>query len=114
MGLIAIFWRALSTRISIPCPTWLSWLVELDNPFFRHYRTRVIIEHLVLRPGMNVLDFGCDPGRLTIPIAKTVGPAGKVTAIEIPTFIGVFLGRSLPEDLYQFFQFYREHTCGEV
>lgn len=32
---------------------------------------------------MKVLDFGCGPGRLTIPIAKQIGPAGIVTAFDI-------------------------------
>ncbi len=48
-------------RASIPCPAWLSWLVERDNPFFRNNRADVIIEHLALQPGMKVLDFGCGP-----------------------------------------------------
>lgn len=81
--LAAIAWRFSSRRASIPCPAWLSWLVELDNPFFKNYRTRAIIQHLALSPGMKVLDFGCGPGRLTIPVAKQIGPAGKVTAFDI-------------------------------
>lgn len=81
--LVAIVWRLFSIRISIPCPVWLSRLVELDNPFFRNNRAEVIIEHLALQPGMKVLDFGCGPGRLTIPLAKRVGPAGEVTALDV-------------------------------
>ncbi|MBU0943804.1 MAG: methyltransferase domain-containing protein [Proteobacteria bacterium] len=80
--LIAVGWRLFSIRASIPCPAWLSWLVELDNPFFRNNRADVIIEHLALQPGMNILDFGCGPGRLTIPLAKRVGQGGEVTALD--------------------------------
>ena len=81
--LVAVIWRLFSIRASIPCPAWLSWLVERDNPFFRNNRADVIIEHVALQPGMKVLDFGCGPGRLTIPLAKKVGPAGEVTALDI-------------------------------
>ncbi|GIK36877.1 MAG: fibrillarin-like rRNA methylase [Chloroflexota bacterium] len=83
LGLIALVWRFFSRRSSIPCPTWLSWLVELDNPFFKNYSATTIIQHLALEPGMKVLDCGCGPGRLTIPVAKEIGPAGQVTAFDI-------------------------------
>jgi ubiquinone/menaquinone biosynthesis C-methylase UbiE len=58
-------------------------MVELDNPFTKTNRADVIIQHLDLQPGMNALDFGCGPGRLTIPMAKKVGERGKVTAVDI-------------------------------
>lgn len=83
LGLITIIWRFSSRRSSMPCPTWLAWLVELDNPFFKNNSARTIIKHLALEPGMKVLDFGCGPGRLTIPVAKEVGPAGRVTAFDL-------------------------------
>jgi ubiquinone/menaquinone biosynthesis C-methylase UbiE len=57
--------------------------VELDNPFTETNRANIIIEHLDLHPGMNALDFGCGPGRLTIPLAERVGEQGKVMAVDI-------------------------------
>ena len=81
--IIAIIWRFSSNRTSIPCPSWLGWLVELDNPILRNNSAREIISHLELRPGLKVLDFGCGPGRLTIPIAKQIGLSGTVTAFDI-------------------------------
>lgn len=81
--IIAVFWRLSSKSLSIPCPSWLGWLVELDNPILRNNSAREIISHLELRPGMRVLDFGCGPGRLTIPVAKQLGSAGIVTAFDI-------------------------------
>jgi ubiquinone/menaquinone biosynthesis C-methylase UbiE len=79
----AVIWRFSSVRTSIPCPSWLSWLVEMDNPFLKNNSAREIILHLSLRSGMRVLDFGCGPGRLTIPVAKQIGPDGTVTAFDI-------------------------------
>ena len=85
-GLVLAFgWRLASRRSSLPCPTWLGWVVELDNPFSQTNRAGVIIQHLALQPGMQVLDVGCGPGRLTIPLAQEVCPQGQVVAMDIQT-----------------------------
>jgi SAM-dependent methyltransferase len=81
--LVAVVWRFASRRHTLPCPVWLRWLVELDNPFTETNRSDVIVQHLDLQPGMTVLDIGCGPGRLTIPVAKQVGQQGEVVAIDI-------------------------------
>jgi ubiquinone/menaquinone biosynthesis C-methylase UbiE len=81
--LVAVLWRFASRRHSLPCPVWLRWLVEFDNPFLKIYQSDIIIEHLDLQPGMKVLDIGCGPGRLTIPVARRVGQQGEVVAIDI-------------------------------
>ncbi len=80
---ISVIWRLASRRRSIPCPVWLRWLVELDNPFTKTNRAAVIVQHLQIQPGMAVLDAGCGPGRLTIPVARAVGPLGVVVAVDI-------------------------------
>lgn len=76
-------WRLASRRQSLPCPVWLRWLVELDNPFTKTNRAAVIIEHLDLVPGMTVLDMGCGPGRVTVPVAEKVEKRGRVVAVDI-------------------------------
>jgi ubiquinone/menaquinone biosynthesis C-methylase UbiE len=55
----------------------------MDNPFTEINHAEVIIQQLNLKPGMKVLDAGCGPGRLTIPLAKMVGEQGEVTAMDI-------------------------------
>lgn len=81
--LLNLMWRMASQYISIPCPAWLGWMVEQDNPFSKNNRAAAIIEHAGIKPGMNVADAGCGPGRVTIPLAKAVGPTGSVTALDI-------------------------------
>jgi ubiquinone/menaquinone biosynthesis C-methylase UbiE len=80
---VFVTWHFASRRHSLPCPVWLSWLVELDNPFTKTNRAAIIIEHLDIIPGMTVLDMGCGPGRVTVPAAEKVGQQGKVVAVDI-------------------------------
>jgi SAM-dependent methyltransferase len=80
---LVILWRHFSDRIHVPCPSWLGWLVETPNPFFPIYHPDVIVRNADIRPGMQVLDFGCGPGRITVPAARAAGPGGGVTAVDL-------------------------------
>jgi len=81
--IIALVWRLASRKYAIPCPVWMKGL--LDPPFNQGIspRTQKTIQRLALDPGMKVLDAGCGPGRLTLPMAKITGPYGEVTALDI-------------------------------
>jgi ubiquinone/menaquinone biosynthesis C-methylase UbiE len=47
-----------------------------------HGRIR-LLELLAPRPGERVLDLGCGPGILTLPLAEAVGPAGLVLGVDL-------------------------------
>lgn len=80
---IGLIWRVASNRQSLPCPSWLGWMVEMDNPFTETNRASVILRLLDLQPGMKVLDAGCGPGRLAIPCAQALEPQGELTALDL-------------------------------
>jgi ubiquinone/menaquinone biosynthesis C-methylase UbiE len=68
-------------RRPIPHPPRLTFLFE--NPVVGAFvGPGRLIERLDLTPGMRVLDAGCGPGRLTVPLAKAVGPHGEVVALD--------------------------------
>lgn len=83
LSLVFIGWRLLSRKIAIPCPSWLAWIVELENPIAKSHNAISIVRRLQIKPGMRVLDAGCGPGRVTIPLARAVGPKGEVVAVDI-------------------------------
>ncbi|MEJ2659240.1 MAG: methyltransferase domain-containing protein [Desulfobacteraceae bacterium] len=75
------------------CPFWLGYL--LLNPL------RKLLEHPdrllgpFVRPGMTVLEPGCAMGFFTLPLARMVGPAGRVIAMDIqPGMLGVLERRA--------------------
>jgi ubiquinone/menaquinone biosynthesis C-methylase UbiE len=66
----------------LPCPSYLTFLLE--NPYMKFVAgSNLLIRRIGLQPGMRVLDIGCGPGRLTIPLAKHVGSNGEVTALDL-------------------------------
>lgn len=84
LGLIFFAWRLLSKYYVIPCHSIFKKLIERENPFFKNSHASVIVSHLQLFPKIKILEAGCGPGRLTIPLAKAVTPfEGNVVALDI-------------------------------
>lgn len=81
--LLCLAWRFASRRTALPCPVWMRWLLDPLSGKGVSTRTRKTTTNLSLKPGMQVLDAGCGPGRLSIPLAAAVGPDGTVTAMDL-------------------------------
>jgi SAM-dependent methyltransferase len=78
-----IAWRWRSRRALLPCPAEFAWLVEVENPLARATRSEQVVRQLAPWPGARVIDIGCGPGRVTIPLARAVGPGGEVIALDV-------------------------------
>jgi ubiquinone/menaquinone biosynthesis C-methylase UbiE len=73
-----VVWRVAS----LPCPWWLVPLLE--NPYFQVVAgAELLMDRGGIGPGMSVLDAGCGPGRMTVPISRRVGDAGRVVAFDL-------------------------------
>ncbi|MBN9321218.1 MAG: methyltransferase domain-containing protein [Delftia acidovorans] len=83
LAVTSLAWRLSSRRHVLPCPSWLRWMVELDNPFAASNKAAFIVRQLQIQPGMKVLDAGCGPGRVTLPLARAVGAQGQVLAVDL-------------------------------
>jgi len=80
-----------------PFPASQAWL--LDNPLGRA-QARGILRRLPIEPGLRVLDFGCGPGRVTIPAARLVGDGGEVFAVDLqPAMLAIVARRAAREGL---------------
>ena len=80
---IWIVWKLVSRRKSLPCPSWLYRMVEMENPLAKNSQAKTILAGLGVAEGMTVLDAGCGPGRVTLPLGKAVGADGKVIAVDL-------------------------------
>ncbi len=76
---LALWWRYAARRRPLPCPA--SFAGVLDNALAPWIPPS--LGRLELAPGMKVLDAGCGPGRLSLPMARAVGPDGSVTAVDL-------------------------------
>ena len=86
-------WRWASRRRRLPCPAWLSWMLE--NPLTETFAgAQVTLDRIGLRPAERGLDIGCGPGRLSIPAARRVGAEGRIVALDIqPDMLAVLRER---------------------
>ena len=63
------------------CPPWKGYL--LLNPLRKLLENPNKILGQFVREGMTVLEPGCGMGYFTLPLARLVGPEGRVVAVEI-------------------------------
>ena len=67
-----------------PQPDWsfkgMTWLYKVYGLIHNIQRD---LKKIPLKEGMVVVDYGCGPGRYTLPVAQLIGPKGKVFAVDI-------------------------------
>ncbi len=63
------------------CPCWVGYF--LLNPLRNLFESPNKVFDSCIRPGMVVLEPGCGMGFFTLPLARMVGEAGKVIAVDI-------------------------------
>lgn len=63
------------------CPWWLGWV--LVNPLRRLIEPPERLLGPFVRPGMTVVEPGCGMGYFSLPLARMVGPTGKVIAVDL-------------------------------
>jgi len=75
----------------------MMWLFKFID-LIRDPRRR--LKKIPLKEGMAVVDYGCGPGRYTLPVANLVGPKGKVFAVDIqPLAISTIKEKAARESL---------------
>jgi len=79
---IILGWRALARRRALPCPPAFIWLLE-NRAMERVAGSSLLFDRAGITAGMHVLDAGCGPGRLTLPLAERVGEHGGVLAVDL-------------------------------
>jgi len=57
------------------------WLVRDSRE--REERCSLLLANLGVKPGMTVCDMGCGNGFYSLPLARLVGPTGRVLAVDI-------------------------------
>lgn len=57
------------------------WLVRDSRE--REERCSLLLANLGIRPGMTVCDLGCGNGFYSLPLARLVGPTGRVLAVDV-------------------------------
>jgi ubiquinone/menaquinone biosynthesis C-methylase UbiE len=63
------------------CPWWGGYFIDNRLRRWLHNPQRILAPYV--RPGMQVLDFGCGMGLFSIAMARLVGPNGRVFAVDL-------------------------------
>jgi SAM-dependent methyltransferase len=63
---------------------WQRYQAALEDPDRASWqKPQAVIKALALRPGEHVADIGAGTGYFTVPIARAVGPRGRVYAVDV-------------------------------
>ena len=76
-----LLWRWSSRRWSLPCPTWLAWVLE--SPLVGSLSVARTLDRIGVQPGHRILELGPGPGRLLIPAAQRILPLGEAVGVDI-------------------------------
>jgi ubiquinone/menaquinone biosynthesis C-methylase UbiE len=78
---VSRFFEKLMSRDERVCPWWLAW--TFDNPLrtWLHDPQKILGNRV--REGMTTADIGCGMGYFSVAMARMVGPAGKVIAVDV-------------------------------
>ncbi len=63
------------------CPVWIGYILASPLRKLCQNPTRILRPHVA--EGMTVLDIGCAMGFFSLPMARLVGPAGKVLCVDL-------------------------------
>lgn len=63
------------------CPVWVGYLLLCPLRGFAHDPRKILGSHV--REGMTALDVGCAMGFLSLPLARMVGPSGRVICVDV-------------------------------
>ena len=63
------------------CPVWMGYLIA--SPIRRWFQDPEKLMASYVQPGMRVLEIGPGIGFFTIPMARMVGPQGRVIAVDV-------------------------------
>jgi SAM-dependent methyltransferase len=63
------------------CPVWVGYV--LASPLRRVFHNPYAILSPHVREGMTVLDAGCAMGFFSLPLARLVGPSGRVICVDL-------------------------------
>ena len=101
-GFIAwqVLFRIIRRLFHFPAPAFIGIFLDSD-------RRRVLqpaedfIQAAGIKPGMRVLEIGCGSGAFTTFVARAVGPAGRVEALDIQPAMLAQLEKKLAKPVYQ-------------
>ncbi len=87
----------LVVALLVGCTSWKRCAYERGGRDSWQQTARVV-EALGLEPGDRVADVGAGSGYFTVPLARAVGPSGRVYAVDVDAEMNEFLEERLAEE----------------